>query len=80
MATEMTYSRHYPLLASVYDALGQDLARTVEFFRRVDAAKPTPAQVMKKYRLDTKDSVEFIRVYEAEVAATIEAALAKVRG
>jgi predicted small lipoprotein YifL len=80
MANEMTYSRHYPLLASVYDALGQDLARTVEFFRRVDAAKPTPAQVMKKYRLDTKDSVEFIRVYEAEVAATIEAALAKVRG
>lgn len=77
MASEMTYSRHYPLCERVYDALGRDLARTVEFFRRVDAAKPSREQIMKKYRITSKDSVEFIRAYEAEVAKAIEAALAK---
>ena len=77
MANEMTYSRYYPLAESVYDALGQYLARTVQFFRRVDASKPTPEAVMKKYGIATKDGVDFIRAYEAEVARTIEAALAK---
>jgi len=77
MANEMTYSRYFPLLEQVYVALGRDLARTVEFFRRVDAAKPSREQVMKKYRITSKDSVEFIRAYEAEVVKTIEAALAK---
>jgi hypothetical protein len=76
MANEMTYSRHFPLLESVYDALGQDLARTVEFFRRVDASKPSPAEVLKKHRIATKDGVEFIHAYEAEVVRAIEAALA----
>jgi predicted small lipoprotein YifL len=77
IANEMTYSRFYPLLESVYDALGRDLARTVAFFRRVDAIKPSPDAVMKKYRIASKDTVDFIRAYEAEVARTIEAALAK---
>lgn len=77
MANEMTYSRHYPLLESVYDALGRDLARTVEFFRRVDAIKPSPARVMKDHDLTSKDGVDFIRAYEADIAHTIEAALAK---
>lgn len=77
MASEMTYSRHYPLCERVYDALGRDLARTVEFFRRVDAAKPTREQVLKKFRIASKDSVEFVRAYEAEVVKTTDAALAK---
>ena len=77
MASEMTYSRHFPLCERVYDALGRDLARTVEFFRRVDAAKPPPAKVMKVRNIASKDSVEFIRAYEAEVVKTIEAALAR---
>lgn len=77
MASEMTYSRFFPLCERVYVALGRDLARTVEFFRRVDAAKPSRELIMKKYRITSKDSVEFIRAYEAEVAKAIEAALAK---
>jgi hypothetical protein len=74
IANEMTYSRHYPLLESVYEALGRDLARTVEFFRRVDAAKPSPTEVLKKHDIANKDSLDFIRAYEAEVMRTIESA------
>jgi hypothetical protein len=77
MANEMTYSRHYPLLESVYDALGQDLARTVAFFRRVDTIKLSPKEVMKKHGIADKDGVEFIRAYEEEVVRTIKSALAK---
>jgi hypothetical protein len=77
MANEMTYSRHYPLLESVYDALGRDLARTVAFFRRVDAIKPSPNEVMKMHGIADKDGLDFIRAYEAEVVRTIAAALAE---
>jgi hypothetical protein len=77
MANEMTYSRHYPLLESAYDALGRDLARTVAFFRRVDAIKPSPNVVMKKHGIADKDGVDFIRAYEAEIVGTIETALAE---
>lgn len=77
MASEMTYSRYYPLLESVYDALGRDLKRTVEFFRRVDKIKPSPSQFMKKRGIASKDSLDFIRGYEAAVVGTIEAELAK---
>jgi predicted small lipoprotein YifL len=77
MANEMTYSRHYPLCERVYEALGRDLARTVAFFRRVDKVKPSPEVVMKRHRITSKESVGFIRAYEAEVVRTVEAALAK---
>jgi hypothetical protein len=77
MANEMTYSRHYPLLESVYDALGRDLARTVAFFRRVDTIKPSPKEFMKKHGIADKDGLDFIRAYEAEIVRTIEAALAE---
>ena len=79
IANEMTYSRHYPLFESVYDALGRDLARTIEFFRRVDAIKPSPKEFMEEHDFASKDSVDFIRAYEAEIVGTIEAALAKSR-
>ena len=77
IANEMTYSRHYPLCERVYEALGRDLARTVTFFRRVDARKPAPAAVLKKHKIANKDGVEFIRAYEAEVVRTVESALAE---
>jgi hypothetical protein len=77
MANEMTYSRHYPLLEGVYDALGRDLARTVAFFKRVDAIKPSPNEVMKKHGIADKDGVDFIRTYEAKIVGTIEKALAE---
>jgi hypothetical protein len=76
IANDMTYSRHYPFLETVYEALGRDLARTVAFFRQVDKAKPTPAEVVKKYRLKSETGLEFVRAYEAEVVRTIEKALA----
>ncbi len=75
IANEMTYSRHYPFLESVFEALGRDLARTVEFFRHVDQIKPSSAAVRKRHRLATEDSVEFIRAYEAAVVETIRKAL-----
>jgi hypothetical protein len=77
MASEMTYSRHFPLSERVHDALGRDLARTVEFFRRVDAAKPSPAAFMKARNIASQESVAFVRGYEAEIVTIIEAALAQ---
>jgi len=77
MANEMTYSRHYPFFESVFDALGRDLARTVAFFKRVDAMKPSPFEVMKRLRISSEKSVEFVRAYEAEILKTIEQALAE---
>ena len=79
MANEMTYSRHYPLFEAVYEALGRDLARTIEFFRRVDRTKPSPEEIMKKHRIAAKDSVAFIRAYEAAIARSVEAELARTK-
>jgi len=70
IASNMTYSRHYPFLESIHDALGGDLARTVEFFSRVDRAKPARAAVLKQLRLKDEKSVEFVRAYEAVVVET----------
>ena len=71
LATHMTYSRHYPFLESVFDALGRDLARTVAFFRHVDKIKPTRVAVMQRHRIAEENSMEFIRAYEAAVVETI---------
>jgi hypothetical protein len=78
LANDMTYSRHYPLLEKVYEALGGDIARTVEFFRDVDEQKPSSFAVRRRHRLLTETSVEFVRAYEAEVVETIEKELAKL--
>jgi hypothetical protein len=77
LANDMTYSRHYPLIESAYNALGRDLERTVALFRRVDETKPSRQAVMKRHRLTDEKSVELIRAYEAEVVKTIERALAE---
>jgi hypothetical protein len=76
IATHMTYSRHYPLLEGVFDALGHDLERTVAFFRHVDRIKPSRRAVMQQHGLATEESVEFIRLYEAAIVGTIKQALA----
>ena len=75
LANEMTYSRHYPLLEQVYEALEGDLAKTVAFFKRVDTLKPTAAAVMKQHRVSDAKSAQFVRAYEAAVVQTIETAL-----
>jgi hypothetical protein len=77
IANDMTYSRHFPYLEGVHIKLGRDLARTVEFFRRVDARKPNRAVFMKQLKLKTENDLEFVRAYEAAVIATIEKLLAE---
>lgn len=77
IANEMTYSRHYPMLEGVYDALGQDLRKTVAFFKWVDESKVAPARFMKERGIKDAESIEFIRAYEAEVVRTIERLLAE---
>ncbi len=71
IANDMTYSRHFPDMESVFIALGRDLGRTVAFFRKVDAIKPSRASVMKQHRLKNDRGVEFIRAYEEAVRETI---------
>jgi hypothetical protein len=75
IATDMTYDRHYPLFVSIHDFLGSDLARTVHFFKTVDARKPAPEQVMKRQGLRDEKNLAFIRAYEAAVIDTIRAEL-----
>ena len=75
LASDMTYSRHYPLLETVHDTLGNDLAKTVAFFKQVDKVKPTRAAVMKRLRISNEKSAQFVRAYEATVAETIESHL-----
>jgi hypothetical protein len=79
LSSNMTYSRHYPLLESVHDALGGDLARSVEFFSAVDRAKPARAAVMARLKLKDEKGVQFLRAYESAVVDTIHALL-KQRG
>lgn len=74
IANDMTYSRHYPFLESCFDALGHDLPRTITFFRHVDKIKPEPGSIMKQLRIK-KDSVDFVRAYEAAVVETSRKAL-----
>jgi hypothetical protein len=74
LANDMTYSRHYPFLETVFDALGRDLPRTITFFRHIDKIKPAPGSVAKKHHVKRK-SVEFLRAYEAELVETIRRAL-----
>ncbi|MEK6593140.1 MAG: aminopeptidase [Pseudomonadota bacterium] len=80
IANDMTYSRHYPFLESVFDALGRDLARTVAFFRHVDEIKPSKESVMQQQRIADESSVQFIRAYEAAVMETISRALPEKSG
>lgn len=75
IANDMTYSRHFPYLESVFITLGRDLGATVAFFRKVDALKPSIASVMKRHRLKSEKSVEFIRAYEEAVLETTRKAL-----
>lgn len=74
LANDMTYSRHYPFLESVFDALGRDLPRTITFFRHVDKIKPDPKSLMTRHRLK-QGSVEFVRAYEAAVVEAMRKAL-----
>jgi hypothetical protein len=77
IASEMTYRRHYPLMESVYAALGHDLARTVAFFKHVDSIKPSRTAVMKRHGIAVQTSAEFIRAYEAAVVETLRNVLAE---
>jgi hypothetical protein len=67
LASNMTYSRYYPQMEDIFDAHGRDLARTVAFFRKADAAKPQAESVRKLQRLDDTTSADFLRTYEKAV-------------
>jgi hypothetical protein len=79
IANDMTYSRYFPSLERVFEALGGDLARAVAFFKRVDRSKPSRRAFLEQSGLATEASVEFVRGYEAAVARTIERELERER-
>jgi hypothetical protein len=70
LANAMTYSRHYPFVEEVFDALGRDVARMVAFFRAVDAARPKPEEVMRARGLTSAESVDYLRAHEGSVVET----------
>ncbi len=75
LASNMTYSRYYPQIEEAFEMNGRDLARTVAFFRKLDAAKPLAAAVQKQQRIDDARSVEFLRAYESTIIEKLRAAL-----
>ena len=75
LASYMTYSRHYGYLESVLDQLGPDLARTVEFFRAVDARKPPRTAIVERLQQQDGKSVEAVRAYEQATLETIARSL-----
>jgi hypothetical protein len=79
LANAMTYSRHYPFLEDVFERLGRDIARTVELFRRVDAARPRTAELLKRHGLDSTESVDFLRAQETSVVDTARKLLQEAR-
>lgn len=81
IANDMTYSRHFPYLESVFVALGRDLGATVAFFRKVDALlKPEKAAILKRHRLKNEQSLVFVRAYEAAALETIRKELPAAAG
>ena len=72
MANSMTYSRHYPMLERVFQALDGDILRTIAFFRTIDSMKPSAAAVMAKHGLASENDVAFVRAYEAAIVELIE--------
>ncbi len=80
LANEMTYSRHYQQLEEAHERLGNDLQKTVAFFKQVDKHKPTRAAVMKHHRLSDEKSVQFVRAYEVAVMETVSTLLANTAG
>ena len=62
-------------LETVHETLGNDLAKTVAFFRQVDQLKPTRAAVMKRLRVSDEKSAQFVAGYEAAIVDTIHGAL-----
>ena len=73
----MTYSRHYPFVEEVFAALGNDLGRTIAFFREVEQARPTSDEVMRRQALASKESVDYLRAYERSVVETARRLLAE---
>ena len=74
LASHMTYSRHYGRLEGVVDAPRPGPRAGGTYFRAIDAAKPTPEELMRKLSTSDRKSLEFVRANEDAVIRTIERA------
>ena len=75
VATVVTYSRHYRSMKRGLEAFDGDLAQTVSFFRRVDAAKPDRPAFAAKHGCSSEGEVGCVRAYEAAIVDIIESSL-----
>lgn len=73
LANYMTYSRHYPALARIAAAWGDDLPGMMEFFRLADARKPSREAWVKRTGAKSERSAAFLQAYERAVLETIQA-------
>lgn len=76
IANLMTYSRHYPFFEHVFRSLESDVGRMVKFGKRVDSAKPSAEEVLKRNNISGR-GVEFIRAYETAIVEDVKAALSR---
>jgi len=77
LANYMTYSRHFPVLERIYEALGGDIRRMIAFFREVDEAQPDPEVLFARLRLEPNDRVGQLRAQEE---AILEVAITRLGG
>jgi len=71
LANYMTYSRHYPALERIAVEWRNDLRGMIQFFRLVDARKPSTEDVLKRSGAKDDKQPQFLRAYEAAVLDTI---------
>ena len=77
LANEMTYSRHFPLVERVFDALDGDLVKLMDFFRQVDREKPSRERVLARLGLSDEKSVQAISAIET---STVDTTVRLLRG
>lgn len=77
LANEMTYSRHFPLVERVFDALDGDLVKLMDFFRQVDREKPSRESVLARLGLSDEKSVQAISAIET---STVDTTVRLLRG
>jgi hypothetical protein len=71
LANNMTYTRHYALMESVYEFVGRDLSGMVRFFQRIDAIKPQRQAFLKQMGVPSDEDIRFVKAYEDALVLAI---------
>ena len=74
LATNMTYSRYYTQIGAAFEANGRDLARSVTFFKMIDAGRRNGGAAQQQRRIGEARSAGFLREQEGAIINAIGSA------